>query len=111
MSKVNRTFNRFLQYTQKFPSFGFADGHTGEDLKEIVKNRKTRLQKMRSELGELPEFSEVETVQFMNLCPNNVEEAVSWIPSLERLISAGKELEIKRAIEVVQKNSPIESNY
>lgn len=102
---------KFIKYTQHFPGLGFSDGLSGEDLKETVKNKKTRLTKMRNELDELPEFTEIEIAQFMNLCPNSVEEIVSWVPSLERLVNAGKELVIKRAIEIVQKNSPIESNY
>ena len=102
---------KFIRYTQKFPNLGFSDNLSAEDLEESFKNKKMRLQKMRNELHELSGLNEIEIVQFMNLCPNSLEEAVSWIPSLERILVNGNEIVIKKAIEIVQKNTPVESNY
>ena len=95
---------QFFNYTQKFPNLKYSENISAEDIAEVFKNKRTRIQAIRSELKNVKELNEVEIVQLWNLAPENKEEAISWIPSLELLIPQGKEHVITKAIEVIKRH-------
>ena len=95
---------QFFNYTQKFPHLRFSEHISAEDLEEVFKSKRTRLQSIRSELKNIRELSEFEVVQLWNLAPENKEEAISWIPSLERLVGGSGQLAINRAVEIIKKH-------
>ena len=106
---LNPVFMKFLDHSKKFPELSFSENLNSKELEEAFKTKKSRLHKIRGELNEIAELNELEIVTIWNLMPNNIEEAVSWIPSLERLKISGKENKIKEAIDIIQKNSPLEN--
>ena len=95
---------QFFNYTQKFSHLRFSENLSSEDLEEVFKNKRTRLQSIRSELKTIKELNEFELVQLWNLSPDTKEEAISWISSLERLVGGSGELAINRAIEIIKKH-------
>ncbi len=94
---------QFFNYTQKFPNLKYSENISAEDLAEVFKSKRTRIQTIRNELKNIKELNDVEIVQIWNLAPENKDEALSWIPSLERLIVEGKENAIIKAIEVIKR--------
>ncbi len=58
---------------------------------------------LKEEIENCQELSDIEIVQLWNLLPAQIEEAEKWIPSLEKLITEGKENEISKAINVLKK--------
>ena len=104
---IHPVFLEFLEYIQQFPHLRYVDDMSGEDF-EALKERLKKTKKARAELEKFSEINELEQVQLYNLCPSSVEEAISWIPTLERFQEAGKEMYLKTIIEVVQKHTPID---
>ncbi len=101
---------KFLEYGNHFSELSYSNAMNSDDLEEDFKTKKTRLQKIRGELNEIVELNEIEIVKLWNLAPASIEEAVSLIPALERLRITGKETKIQEAIDIIQKNTPVETN-
>ena len=81
-----------------------SENNNLEDLDEIFKKRRNRLQMIRNELENIPDFDDLEKAQLCNLKPDTKEMAVLLIQSLQRFLSTEKETLISKAIDIVQKN-------
>ncbi len=107
---LNPVFMKFMEHSKNFPEISFSENLSSKELEEAFKTKKSKLHKIRGELNEIAELNELEIVTLWNLMPNTVEEAIAWVPSLERLKISGKENKIKEAIDIIQKNSPLETH-
>ena len=105
---IIRIFLQFFNYSQQFPNLRYSEELTGEELNEVFKNRRSNIQGIRDELKGFSELTDIELMQIWNLGPESSDEALAWIPSLERLIPEGKELFIHQAIDIVRKHKTID---
>ena len=81
---------------------------SSDELSEMFKNKRTRIQSIRDELKMVKDLTDTEIIQIWNLSPETNDEALAWIPSLERLIPEGKEIYINQAVDVVRKYKNID---
>jgi RNA polymerase Rpb4 len=96
----------FLNYIQRFPHLKYTEEMGGEDI-EVLKERLKKTTKARAELDKYKDITDLELVQLYNLCPSTVEEAISWISSLDRFQVTGKEMYLKNILEVIHKHTPV----
>lgn len=102
---IHPVFLDFLGYLQTFPNLGFNEDTQSNDLEalnEVIK--KTR--KMRTDVEKFKDITDLERTQLCNLCPTSVEEAISWITSLERFQIGSKEVYLRSVLEVINKHTP-----
>jgi hypothetical protein len=79
-----------------------------EDI-DPLRNKLIKIKKIRKDIEEKgSELSDKEMVMLWNLCPSTVEEAISWIQSLERFSEQGKEIYLKEILEVIKNASPVD---
>ena len=95
---------RFYGFAEKFIDLKGVDMSNTEDMEELFKRRRNKLQLIRDELDAIADFEDFEKAQICNLKPESKELAVLLIPSLQRFLSTDKEVLISKAIDVVQKS-------
>ena len=105
---MNPVFKEFLEYFKMFPNLRFGNNLEIEELSDALNERKSSLKNKREELQNIEGLKESEIVLLINLKPENINEAVTWIPSLKKKISQGKSKDINQALEIIKKYSTIE---
>ena len=99
------TFLSFYEYSQQFAHIRFEENLSQDDYNEQFHRRSLRLQKLRKALRESEIFSDIEQVQLLNLAPQDVEDAVAWIPSLEPMSKDERAPALKKCIDLIQKTT------
>ena len=107
---INPVFTQFLEYFQQFEHLKYGEDLENKDLKDALSHKKSSLKSMREEIEATKELKNYEAVLLMNLRPSNIEEAVTWVPGLKRLISKGKKKELMQIIEIINKYSTVDFN-
>ncbi len=74
-------------------------------MEEAINKKKAKVVKIRKALNDIDKLTNVEKIQLWNLMPNNIEDAIGYIPSLERLKITGDTKLIVEAMELLNKNS------
>jgi len=81
-----------LDYCKKFSQLKFSEDLDTEDI-DPLRNKLIKIKKIRKEIEEKgSELEDIEMVQLWNLTPTDVDQALKWIPSLERFQEQGKEI-------------------
>ena len=87
----------------------FSEDLETEDI-DPLRNKLIKVKKIRKDIEEYNDLTEIEMVQLWNLCPTSIDEAISWISTLERFQEQGKEIYLKQVLEVIQNSTPVDPN-
>ena len=104
-SPITPVFKDFLEYFKVFSHLRFSETLEIDELSEALGEKKDFLKNKRGDLQSIKGMKEGEIVLLMNLQPSTVDEAVNWIPSLQRKMFKGKAKDIHNAIETIDKYS------
>merc|ERR1712226_1649050 len=93
-------YQDFLEYCKKFSQLKFTDDLDTDDI-DPLRNKLIKIKKIRKEIEEKgSELQDIEMVQLWNLTPSTFEEAMQWIPSLDRFQEQSKEAYIVEVLKV-----------
>ena len=105
--RIGKVFFDFLSYIDRLPNVPHIQDGDGDDIDEL-KDRLKKTQKATSEIEGFKDITKIEQVKLLNLAPQSVEEAVAWIPSLDRFQVSGREIYLKNVLDTVRKHTPID---